>query len=92
MTFGTDPGTGTSRAQSSGTRSKPMLRAATAGNSASRSSVSVKMQLHDVVGDQVVAPHDLAQQPLGRADDGLGLVAVDGGGAAEGEQAHAERF
>jgi hypothetical protein len=45
MTIGSAPGTGTSRAQSSGTRSKPSLRAATAGNSASRSFVSVKMQL-----------------------------------------------
>ena len=89
MTFGTDPGTGTSRAQSSGTRSKPMLRAATAGNSASRSSVRVKMQRDDVVGDEVVAAHDLAQQPLGRAQDGLGLVLIDGGRAAEGEQTHA---
>ena len=42
---GSEPGTGTSRAHSSGTCEKPMLRAATAGNSASRSSVSVKMQL-----------------------------------------------
>src|ERR1044072_6098411 len=45
MTRGIEPGTGTSRAHSSGTCEKPMLRAATAGNSASRSSVSVKMQL-----------------------------------------------
>src|SRR3954453_3777870 len=45
MTRGSEPGTGISQAQSSGTALKPMLRAATAGNSASRSSVSVKMQL-----------------------------------------------
>src|SRR3954447_2012550 len=45
MTRGSEPGTGSSRAHSSGTLLRPMLRAATAGNSASRSSVSVKMQL-----------------------------------------------
>src|SRR3954454_5319940 len=45
MTRGSEPGTSTSRAHSSGTELKPILRAATAGNSASRSSVSVKMQL-----------------------------------------------
>jgi hypothetical protein len=45
ITRGSEPGTGTSRAHISGTRFKPMLRAATAGNSASRSSVTVKMQL-----------------------------------------------
>src|SRR4051812_20533415 len=45
MTRGSEPGTATSRAQSSGTALKPMLRAAAAGNSASRSLVSVKMQL-----------------------------------------------
>src|SRR3954447_13318594 len=50
MTIGSDPGTGTSRAHSSGTRSKPSLRAATAGNSASRSFVSVKMQLTTSAG------------------------------------------
>src|SRR4051794_6740252 len=43
MTRGSEPGTGISRAHSSGTPSKPSRRAATAGNSASRSSVSVKM-------------------------------------------------
>src|SRR3954454_12620563 len=45
ITRGSAPGTGISRAHSSGTMSKPRRRAATAGNSASRSSVSVKMQL-----------------------------------------------
>src|SRR5215203_4167374 len=44
MTRGSAPRTGTSRAHSSGTALSPILRAATAGNSASRSSVSVKMQ------------------------------------------------
>ena len=32
MTIGSEPGTGTSRAHSSGTRSNPRFRAATAGN------------------------------------------------------------
>src|SRR5918997_4440036 len=50
MTRGSAPGTGTSRAHSSGTAEKPMLRAATAGNSALRSSVSVKMQLTTSLG------------------------------------------
>src|SRR3954447_6768677 len=50
MTRGSDPGTGISRAQSSGTLSKPRRRAATAGNSALRSSVRVKMQLTTVSG------------------------------------------
>src|SRR3954454_22796486 len=50
MTRGIEPGTGTSRAHSNGTPEKPMLRAATAGNSASRSSVSVKMQLTTSLG------------------------------------------
>src|SRR4051812_969478 len=50
MTRGSDPGTGISRAQSSGTLSKPSRRAATAGNSALRSSVRVKMQLTTVSG------------------------------------------
>src|SRR3954447_10872851 len=45
MTRGSAPGTGISRAHSSGTAERPMLRAATAGNSASRSGVRVKMQL-----------------------------------------------
>src|ERR1043166_5155748 len=45
MTRGSDPGTSTSRAHSSGTELNPILRAAPAGNSASRSFVSVKMQL-----------------------------------------------
>src|SRR6476659_1487169 len=45
ITRGSEPGTSTSRAHSSGTELKPILRAATAGNSAFRSSVSVKMQL-----------------------------------------------
>src|SRR5436305_14778204 len=45
ITRGIDPGTGTSRAHSRGTRLSPSRRAATAGNSASRSCVSVKMQL-----------------------------------------------
>src|SRR5829696_2559624 len=45
MTRSSAPGTGISRAHSSGTRLSPIRRAATAGYSASRSSVSVKMQL-----------------------------------------------
>src|SRR4051794_33922341 len=45
MTRGSEPGTGTSRAHISGTWPKPSWRAATAGNSASRSSVSVNRQL-----------------------------------------------
>src|SRR5215217_8702308 len=44
MTRSSAPGTGISRAHSSGTRLSPIRRAATAGNSASRSCVSVKMQ------------------------------------------------
>ena len=91
MTRGSEPGTGISRAHSSGTRSKPEARAATAGNSASRSSVSVKMQLTTSAGAQVVALHDLAHERLGRAEDLAGLVGVDGGGAAQGEQAHGRR-
>src|SRR3954470_10714052 len=45
MTFGSAPGTGISRAHRSGTLESPISRAATAGNWASRSGVSVKMQL-----------------------------------------------
>ena len=45
MTRGSEPGTSISRVQISGTRSKPRRRAASAGNSALRSSVVVKMQL-----------------------------------------------
>src|SRR5919197_6741495 len=45
MTRGSEPGTGISRAHNSGTALSPIRRAATAGNSASRSAVSVKMQL-----------------------------------------------
>ena len=45
MTFGSAPGTGISRAHSNGTVDRPISRAAAAGNSASRSGVSVKMQL-----------------------------------------------
>src|SRR5436305_481020 len=45
ITRGNAPGTGISRAHSSGTWLSPIRRAATAGNSASRSSVQVKMQL-----------------------------------------------
>src|SRR4051812_7343321 len=45
MTRGSESGTGISRAHSSGTWSKPRLRAATAGDSASRAAVSGKMQL-----------------------------------------------
>src|SRR4051794_3301863 len=45
MTRGSEPGTGISRAHISGTWSKPSWRAATAGNWASRSWVSVKRQL-----------------------------------------------
>src|SRR3954451_14500876 len=45
MTCGSAPGTGISRAHSSGTDERPISRAATAGNSASRSGVKVKMQL-----------------------------------------------
>src|SRR3954453_23337245 len=52
MTRGSELGTGISRAQSSGTALKPTLRAATAGNSASRSSVSVKMQLTQSCGSR----------------------------------------
>ena len=50
-----------SRAQhSSGTASSPSWRAATAGNSASRSSVAVKMQLTIVLGPSAVAVDQLA--------------------------------
>src|SRR5215218_1999818 len=45
MTRGSEPGTGTSRAHIRGTWAKPSCRAATAGNWASRSSVSVNRQL-----------------------------------------------
>src|SRR3954454_8939226 len=45
MTCGSAPGTGISRAHRSGTDERPISRAATAGNWASRSGVSVKMQL-----------------------------------------------
>src|SRR5919108_2685255 len=45
MTLAIAPGTAISWAHISGTRLSPMRRAATAGNSASRSGVSVKMQL-----------------------------------------------
>src|SRR5215210_3354490 len=45
MTRGIAPGTASSRAHRRGTESSPRRRAATAGNSASRSSVVVKMQL-----------------------------------------------
>src|SRR3954454_18536250 len=45
MTRGSEPGTGISRAHISGTWSKPSWRAATAGNWASRSWVSVNRQL-----------------------------------------------
>ncbi len=45
ITRGIDPGTAISRQQSSGTEERPALRAATAGNSASRSSVVVNRQL-----------------------------------------------
>src|SRR3954468_23903868 len=48
MTRGTAPGTSISWAQSSGTRSKPSLRAAVAGNAASRSGVTVNRQLTTV--------------------------------------------
>src|SRR3954468_13757079 len=45
MTRGSEPGTSISCAHRSGTDDRPRLRAATAGNSASRSRVEVKMQL-----------------------------------------------
>src|SRR5215210_3860172 len=45
ITRGSAPGTSISRAQSNGTSLRPSSRAATAGNSASRSEVQVKMQL-----------------------------------------------
>src|ERR1700680_237426 len=45
MTRGSERGTAISLAHSSGTASKPTARAATAGNSALRSFVAVKMQL-----------------------------------------------
>src|SRR5204862_4507387 len=51
ITRGRAPGTGISREHSSGTPSRPSLRAATAGNSASRSSVAVKM--HETMSSAV---------------------------------------
>ena len=57
-------GTSISRAQSSGTRSKPMRRAASAGNSALRSFVAVKMQLTNCSDLELVALHQLAHQLL----------------------------
>jgi hypothetical protein len=56
MTCGMDPGTSTSLAHSSGTRSKPRRRAATAGNSASRSLVSVKMHETTALGSSALRP------------------------------------
>src|SRR3954452_5331793 len=42
----------------------------------------------DVVRAERVALHDVAHERLGGVEDRVGLVAVDRGGAAEGEQAH----
>ncbi len=42
----------------------------------------------DVVGTDLVAGHDLAHELLGSVEDGGRLVDVDGGGAAQGEEAH----
>ncbi len=74
MTSGSEPGTGISRALSSGTRSKPMWRAAVAGNAASRSSVTVKM--HDTTSE-ATQRSIAAYIPLGRAgepEDAQGAV------------------
>ena len=88
MTFGSAPGTGDlARAQQ-----RDALEAQVPRRDRGELGVEVVGQREDaaddVVRDQVVAPHDLAQQPLGRADDGLRVVAVDGGRAAEGEEPH----
>jgi hypothetical protein len=50
--------------------------------------VAVKMQLDDRVGLEAVALQQPADEPLGRAEDLLGVVVVDGDGAAEGEEPH----
>src|SRR6266536_4528538 len=42
----------------------------------------------DVVGPDRVAGHDLAHELLGGGEDGVRLVGVHGGGAAQGEEAH----
>src|SRR5919199_2349618 len=43
---------------------------------------------HDVLGREGVALDDLVHEPLGGREDGLAVVALDAGGAAEGEEAH----
>ena len=57
-------------------RVEPEARAATAGNSASRSSVTVKMQLTIASGVELVAGDQLPHQLPGHLEDRVGLVGV----------------
>ena len=92
MTRGSEPGTGISRAHSSGTASKPIARAATAGNSASRSSVAVKRQLTHVFGRERVAAMISCISSVVAARIGSASLLADAGGAAQGEQSPCRRF
>ena len=81
---GMAPGTGISGAHSRGTAPKPMPRAAVAGNIETHVGRGREDDADDVVLDELVALHDLAQQLLDALGDLLGGVGIDGGGAAQG--------
>ena len=68
------PGTSISEAQSNGTPVRPISRAATAGNSARRSGVVVKIIEMRSSAVEVVASEQLAQQLRGRRPDRIGGV------------------
>ncbi len=70
------PGTSISRLQRSGTWSNPSARAATAGNSASRSSVQCEDAADEALGLEPVPTHQLAHRARGRAEDRFGVVAL----------------
>ena len=88
MTCPSAPGTGDlARAQQ-----RHAVEAQAAGGNGREVGVEVVGQgedaADDVVGADLVAGHDLAHELLGGVEDGGRLVDVDGGGAAQGEEAH----
>ena len=92
MTRGSEPGTAISRAHSSGTRSSPSRRAATAGNSASRSSVTVKMQLTIASAASSLRSITSRISSSVAARIAGAVVAVHRDGASQGEQPHGRGF
>ena len=76
-------------AQQRHARRSPSCARATAGNSASRSSVSGEDAADDVArAERRCAAMISRIELVGGREDRLGVVALDGGGAAQGEESH----